>query len=411
MSTRTLTGLALGFALAISPQIQAADEALVQRAKENAQPAPENAPAKPAQDKPAAPPAPAPPVPAAGQLQAAPPAAQPAPPAAPQELEIPGRVKPLVRRAPNNNNLPRMAALVDELSKEARKSWIADRDWPRNDADYSSRTDAAPSNRQLLTAIAARADSHPAVDAYIRWQLLSFVPDLHEANVADMRKIMSTMPGLTRLPVPPEPRNVLKGGDQGGGAFMFSGVQKAFLSDLRPIPGTPYSAPTLSVVNSGSGIGLNFDDPQEVIERCRGAAYDLVQSRAVVERMNLPATRYRDALISLLPRDGGYRIEAMFDDMIDRLKAGDATFKKSAQAFYDEAFATRNDPTIPQKLRLELIANLRNWGGRTTYIVKEIEIDRAGNMRVAKDAIAFPKDAVERTVEALKGPQQAEEKK
>ena len=214
------------------------------------------------------------------------------------------------------------------------------------------------------------------------------------------------MPDLTRLPVPPTPRNVLRGDEQGGGYF-FSGVQRAFISDLRPVPGTRLMAPQLSVLNSGTGIATKNAD--EIIEENRSVAYDLVQSADVIVRLNIPATLYRDGLIALLPVAEGVKLEAMFIDMKDRIEAGDPTYKDAAQAFFDEAQRTRDDAGIPEKVRANLIHQLRNLARHTTYVAKNVEIARNGDMKVEREAIAFPKQHVETLIGFLKGPQRAEE--
>ena len=330
----------------------------------------------------------------------------PAPPVAGEvdPRRVPGRVIAVTRDPGAKPAL--ISRLADDIAREARKAWLAEKNWPQTEANYSSRSDAAVANRQLVNALMSRQDNHPSLDAYVRWQMLSFAPNLADLKPAELRRLVDAMPDLTRLPVPPTPRNVLRGDEQGGGYF-FSGVQRAFISDLRPVPGTRLMAPQLSVLNSGTGIATKNAD--EIIEENRSVAYDLVQSADVIVRLNIPATLYRDGLIALLPVAEGVKLEAMFIDMKDRIEAGDPTYKDAAQAFFDEAQRTRDDAGIPEKVRANLIHQLRNLARHTTYVAKNVEIARNGDMKVEREAIAFPKQHVETLIGFLKGPQRAEE--
>jgi hypothetical protein len=336
----------------------------------------------------------------------------PKPPALPegedrnQLNKPPGRVKPVAKRP--TGKVPLVSKLTDEIGKEARRGWAQTRNWPHDEADYSSREEAALLNRQVIQSLMKRQDNHPAVDAYVRWQLLSFAPDLSEARPPEIRAIITNMPEVSRLPVPPQPRNVLRPDDSGsgGGGFFFSGVQRAFLSDLTPIAGTRAFNPSLSVVNSGGG--LNFETPEEIVEKSRGAAYDLVQTRPMIEKLNIPAINYRTALMPLIPTDAGLRLEALFADMKDRIEAGDASYKEACQAFFDEAHRTREDATIPEKTRAALAHQMKQLGGKTTYVLKEIEINKTGDMKVQREAVAFPKRFLDTAIGYLKGPVKAE---
>ena len=330
-----------------------------------------------------------------------------APAAAPKEGEdrnqlnaLPGRVKPVAKRP--TGKIPLVSKVTDDISREARKGWAASKDWPHDQADYSSRTDAALLNRQLIQTLMKRQDNHPAVDGYIRWQLLSFAPDLSEAKPQEIRSMVANLPELTRLPVPPQSRNILKPGDTGGGAYFFSGVQRAFISDLRPVAGARGYNPTLSVVNTGNG--LSFETPEEIIEASRSAAYDHVQSRPLIERLNIPAVNYRTALMELIPSDAGLKLECLFIDLKDRIESGDASYKDACQAFFTEAHRMRNDTTIPEKTRANLAYQMRNLGMKKTLVLKEIQINQAGDMKVDREAVAFPKQHLDQLLEYLRGP-------
>ncbi len=62
-------------------------------------------------------------------------------------------------------------------------------------------------------------------------------------------------------------------------------------------------------------------------------------------------------------------------------------------------------------MRANLIYQLRNLARHTTYVVKNVEIARSGDMKVDREAIAFPKEHVETLVAFLKGPVREEQAK
>lgn len=317
------------------------------------------------------------------------------------ELDDPiGRVKPLAKRPPTPK-LELISKVTREIADEARRDWKRDRALRRY-ADYSSRVQFGLTNRQLIAALLKRQDNHPTVDAYVRWQLLSFEPDLSEARDIELRRMVAMMPELTHLPAPPKAGNILKG-ENGAGAYFFSGRQRAFLSDLVPVPGSGGANPRLGVISSGAGISAATFDPQKAIETARGHTYDFVKSVATVEYLNGPAIHYRDAFVRMLPTAEGFRLEVMFNDMKDRIEAGDPGYKTAAQAFFDEAQRTRTDKSISPRTRAKLVFNMRDLARKRTLVVKAIQIDDAGNMREEHDVVAFPQKFVPPLIANLKG--------
>lgn len=393
--------LAIGCLMAWAIPLKAADEVLVDRARENVKVVPEaevdEAPdVKPPEVNLKAPQDPR-------QPEAKPDAK--APEAVKEEPAPGGRVKPVVKRP--TGRIPLISKVTNDISKEARLGWAAEQDWPHEEADHSSREEIALLNRQIIQSLMKRQDNHPAVDGYVRWQLLSYAPDLSEAKPQEIRSMIANLPPLTRLPVPPQPRNILRGGDSGGGAYFFSGVQRAFISDLRPVPGAKGYNPTLSVVNTGTG--LSFETPEEIIEKSRGAAYDHVVSRPVIEKLNVPTANYRTRLMELIPSEGGLKLEALFTDMKDRIEAGDPSYKDACQAFFNEAHAMRADASIPEKTRWMLINQMKTLGRKKVLVLKDIKIDDAGNMSVAREAVGFPQQHLNAALEYLRGPMKADE--
>lgn len=313
----------------------------------------------------------------------------------------PGRVKALAKR-PLGPKLMLVSKVTREIAQQGRLEWRKEGSFRRY-SDYSSQVNFGLTNRQLIAALSQRLDSHPAVDAYVRWQLLSFAPDFTVLKDIELKRLVANLPSLTQLPPPPKAGNIIKG-DNGARGYFFSGTQRAFLSDLVPVSGTGLSNPRLSVIGGGGGISAASLDPQKAIEAARNQTYDYVQAGTTVEYLNGPAIHYRDALVRLIPDTAGQRLEVLFQDLKERISAGDPGYKDAAQAFYNEAQRTRNDGTISAQARAKLVYQMRELARKKTSVVQRIQIDNAGNLKPTSIVVRFPEKFVPPLLANLKGP-------
>lgn len=171
--------------------------------------------------------------------------------------------------------------VIRELTTEAKRSLRGDRTFLRTQSDYGIQKNVAIDNHELIRLLSRRINSKPATDAYIKWQLLSFGPDLGQATAEQVARMLRVMPQLTPHPGPDVVRRSKsrsKGAD---------GLQLDLVSVTRgrtrrvPIRRGALAAPTLGVIKTGLGLSVNGTvsaDNRYVTATVQTANSDLIPS-------------------------------------------------------------------------------------------------------------------------------------
>ena len=119
-----------------------------------------------------------------------------------------------------------VAQVMIQLNKEAIDAWRDNQPWPRDKSNYAQRANITLPNADLVRILSQRMHSNPALDGYVKWQILSFHPDLAGLAIKTYRQIIATLPGLLRQPQPSVPNP--SGG--GGGYGISLGSQMAIVN-------------------------------------------------------------------------------------------------------------------------------------------------------------------------------------
>src|SRR5687767_104893 len=75
---------------------------------------------------------------------------------------------------------PRLVAVSQalvQISQEARKTWAKNKTLPEHECNFAQRKNWRVDQAELLAALSRKVNPEPAIDAYVRWQLLSFGPE------------------------------------------------------------------------------------------------------------------------------------------------------------------------------------------------------------------------------------------
>jgi hypothetical protein len=72
--------------------------------------------------------------------------------------------------------------------------------WPRSEANFAQDKNWTVPDEQVLRALQRRVHPNPAIDGYIKWQLLSFEPEMSELDENAARRIIASMPKLMSPP-------------------------------------------------------------------------------------------------------------------------------------------------------------------------------------------------------------------
>ncbi len=239
------------------------------------------------------------------------------------------------------------AAVLSMLRREAQ-TWHRDRTLPRDTSNFAQDRQLAMDDVEVIRLLGRTLHDHTVIDAYIKWQLLSFEPDLSSLTTHDYAVILSHLPALEPMPGPADATN-----RRAAAALHQMQAQRAQekaaaranampAGDRFDVPGNVRggvpagSAPTISVVQEGAVLDVEAtvspSDPRYVTMTTRASTATVVDIRTVpvVAAGNAVRVAGRDQLIAALPQAGGVQLVAMFTDLRDRLAAGDASFAPAA---------------------------------------------------------------------------------
>ena len=303
-----------------------------------------------------------------------------------------------------------IASVLSALRQEAR-SWPRDRTFPRDTADFAQTQGVELPDEEVIRMLGRTLHREPAVDAYMKWQLMSFGPDLSGLSASDYRQIIEHLPKLERMPGPADDTNTRvaealtrRQAERRAAQAVADG---AVLPGGGAIPAG--SDPTLSVVSEGAKLDVtatvSHGDPRYVTATIRAdnAQVGDIRQVPVLAAGNAVAAAAREEMVAAMPADGGVRLIAMFTDLRDRIAAGDASVPQAAFALERESRAVDVSVSLSPALREQM----QDWSAaivlmRTpVYRVQRIEGTLSDAVRV--QWVAVPKRQVQRIVANVRG--------
>jgi hypothetical protein len=303
-----------------------------------------------------------------------------------------------------------IAAVLSGLRQEAR-SWARDRTFARDEADYAQTQHVEVPDADVIRMLGRKLHREPAVDAYLKWQLMSFEPDLSGLAESDYQRIIAHLPKLERLPGPTDDTNARVAEALARRQAQRRAERAQANAAVAPEGGAipPGSDPTLSVVTEGSKLdvtaAVNTGDPRYVTATIRAdnAQVGDIRQIPVLAAGNAAAAQARDEVVAAMPAENGVRLIAMFTDLRDRIAAGDASVPGAAKALEREA----QDRGAAETLSPALRDQLHDWSAaivlmRTpVYRVRRIE----GTLtdKVSVHWVRVPKRQMQRVAASLRG--------
>ncbi|QNN21273.1 hypothetical protein HED60_02980 [Planctomycetales bacterium ZRK34] len=284
-----------------------------------------------------------------------------------------------------------LSVVISQLRKEAIAAWHRDRTWPRAESNFAPDQNWSLENDQVITALSRKLDANPAVDGYIKWQLLSFAPDISAASTDQVNRIVAQMPKPIDQPQPTVAAGSSANGRNNNGtgvSFSFFGRQGNYVRDLDPVvgDGVVMYDPKVGTVNSGS---TNDAETRASIERVLAIVNDkLAEARQTVDTANQPVHAYREALLARLPTDGGIRLAVMLKDVRDRLAAGDASYREALDRTAEASKTLAADPSITPRVRRTLVQWTQAVGKMRTSVVDAVKADRRGVFSYERTTLA-----------------------
>lgn len=220
-----------------------------------------------------------------------------------------------------------ISVVISKLRKEALDAWRQDKQWPRRSADFAAAMNWTVPEDQIVGALGRRLDRNPTIDAYLKWQLLSFGPNLSQLSPDEFSRIFNAAPEPLDAPRP----QVQRKGPQGGAAMMFFGRQVGYVADLDPVVGNGVVAYNPRMGVASEGVGFGADAKVELLRAVDRANRQLSDARTLIKTANQPVLAYREALIERVPADPGLRLAVLMKDARDRIAAGDDSAGAASQ--------------------------------------------------------------------------------
>jgi hypothetical protein len=299
--------------------------------------------------------------------------------------------------------------VIRAIQREGLAGMRADKAWPRKRSDFAKTHDLALPGEQVVVALGRKISKNPALDAYIKWQLLSFRPDLAAAGAEQRRDILRHLPGLINEPQPVVTNSRRDGsvGSRMGLGIAVAG-QRAFIRDLNPVvaDGVVAFDPEIAVLNTGAVLdveGVVSHDRRHVTMTVRTAVSELIELRTFVTQTNTAVAGLAAGLVRAMP-EGEERLALMLQETEQRMVAGNAGYVQSMEQFLTEADRLKRSELISPRVRNALYAQIERMARISKRVVRKIEIDeRADRYTVKRDLIKLSDAHIKAARAYLKG--------
>lgn len=285
-----------------------------------------------------------------------------------------GRVTAADSAAPEPK-LTTLAVVISQLKREATKTWREREHWPRGIANFAQDKNWALPETDVVRGLTRRLHDEPAIDAYVKWQLLSFVDELPAEDAAPIDKISAHAPQPLAQPVVREEWFATSGP---GRAYFVSGTQTSYVRGYRAVvaDGAVGLVPQIGVISSGAVLDAEGSTKtyRSIISQVNRK---LEAERQKIELANRPILAYREALIRLVPDDGA-RLAMAVQDVRDRLNAGDPGAEDAMLRLVQQT--ERLPSSLPARVRGKLARSVGELGKLRKPVVESIYLDDRGKI-------------------------------
>lgn len=238
----------------------------------------------------------------------------------------------------------RINDVIRDIAKEAKDSLAETKDWPRKASDYAQKNNLEMDSDDVLTALGRNLDRSDAIDGYIKWQLLSFNPNFAEAAGREWSGIVRGLPQLT-------PR-----------AQPNATTRRAFtVAEKQP--------------------------NERLSDKLREMIGEFETEVKQVDQLNMPAIKYRDAVMAQVPDEGGTRMQVRIMDIEHRHAAGSDSHAAAVKALLADAKRLKDDmKTLPAGARQQIIEQVKRLRTLKNPMVNDVSLMASGEVKI----VTFP---------------------
>ncbi len=262
--------------------------------------------------------------------------------------------------------------IIKLLADEGKQAVKDDFKWPRKKSDYAQTEIVSLESDEVIKQLGRSLDRNPAVDGYIKNQLLSFKPDVAGLKPNKAGRLISGM----RAYVPnaqPSKRDL---------ALLLSYKKKR-----KANAATRHRATTLHA--------------------------QLKEAQKKVDQANKPLREYRKALIAQLPVVGGVRLMAQYQELEDQINAGVSGKKieSTLKEFAAECKKMSRDPKLPSGIRKALSRRLLSLPNAGVQTISDVSAQANGDLVVKIGSSGVKKDKLAAPIAYLAGKEPPAKKK
>jgi len=305
--------------------------------------------------------------------------------------------------------------VVGRIITEARQAWEDDKDWPQAlSKTTQQRIDAIPTE-QRIAALARKLDANPAVDGYIKQQLVPDQLEITQDNRQQVHGALQVLPQVINQPAPVTPQRISNNRRYEGYGWILIGSQRPFVSDLNPVVANGVVAydPVISTLTTGTLLEVKgiATVNRTIMMRMKTSSSDLIRLREFIGTANRANFHYRQALADALPA-GAERLDVMLQDVDDRMRAHDDSYDLAMERFVAEARRISRSRDVSVPVRQALIAKLHHMSNYSDVQIRQIEIIDDKRFQIHRETIELNEDAVAEAVAYLSGrePEVAEDR-
>ncbi|MHC4995878.1 MAG: hypothetical protein ACYTGQ_12590 [Planctomycetota bacterium] len=285
-----------------------------------------------------------------------------------------------------------ISTAIIALNREARAAWAKDKKWPRDQMNFATDKNWAVPSESVATALGRQLNKNPAIDGYIKWQLLSFNPTLADLKPQTFNQLVARTPDPLDQPTPEvrEPR-----GSSPGRVFMAFGTQQSYISDLDPVVANGAVAYNPRVSTITSGLVLDVEGAASpALNQVRRVNDQLAAARDMVGEANRAIVAYREELINKLEVDGATRLGLIFKDVRARIRAGEPSYTRAMAQLVTESKRLGRDESITPKIRGTLLKWSKDLAEIETPVVNSVDLDLKGGLKYDVTRMAIAEDDI-----------------
>jgi len=267
------------------------------------------------------------------------------------------------RTKPDDDPHAGIRQAIRELTREAQQA-MRQQQLPTDEPDFASRFDIQVNTEDVRNALTERLSGEPFVDAYVRWQLTSFEPDLEQLNDQAFRRLLQTAPALLPNPMADE--------------RLMRVINEARESDY-----------------------LSSSD----INRLRAMVRQAEQRRTLMERMNTPADGFRQWIRRQIGTDNLRGLQWLIENCAANIEAGwpvQGEKSRLTRAFQDAA--GNKDFTLAHKRTIAQQA--QRLAGRQRRYIRNVEILANDEIQAIIGTTGVTRRDVERWLQHLARPRE-----